>query len=203
MTLAALSGVVSIILLFTGLWLPSNQYKDAVFILAGLSVLWAAYSVWVDERNRMLSLSEEHRQLQQRASESSDALEEGRRVTATHVASIDALQRVVARLSARPFDEGQRAHAKSLIALLNYMQRDLLRFLLLRGAPRMVVKHSGSRVQPRCMVDCVGVYWRGAAKVGIMCCRVILHSGRQRNNWCGITRTSTGREPEHDGNNRR
>jgi len=36
-------------------------------------------------------------------------------------------------LNVRPFDEGQKAHAKSLIGLLDSTRRDLLRFLLLRG----------------------------------------------------------------------
>src|ERR1017187_4845102 len=53
-TIATLSGAMSIILLFFGLWLPANQYKDAVFIFAGLSILWAAYRVWVDERSRAI-----------------------------------------------------------------------------------------------------------------------------------------------------
>jgi hypothetical protein len=78
-------------------------------------------------------LSEEHRQLQQRASETSVALEEAQKINADHLAQIGTLQGDVTRLSARPFDEGQKAHAKSLIGRLDSTRRDLLRFLLLRG----------------------------------------------------------------------
>ena len=132
-TTARLTGGASIILLFFGILTPPNLYRDAVFILSGLSVVWAVYKVWADERNRLLSLSEEHRQLQQRASETSVALEVAQKANVEHLARTETLQREVARLNVRPFDEGQKAHAKSLIGRLDSTRRDLLRFLLLRG----------------------------------------------------------------------
>jgi hypothetical protein len=130
---AIFSGIVSVALLFLGLWLPSNDYRVAVFILAGLSVLLAGYRVWADERNRWLSLSQEHQRLQQQAIDTSAALEAERGVSARYLEDIDALKADVARLRVRPFDDELKAHASSVLSSLTYMHRDLLRLLLVKG----------------------------------------------------------------------
>lgn len=132
-TIAALSGAASILLLFLGLWLPPNLFRDSVFILSGLSVLWAAYRVWADERNNLVALSGEYGQLQQSANEASTELQRAHGMNAGHTATIEALQTEIARLKTSPFDEELRAHADSAIASLTYMQRDFVRFLLLKG----------------------------------------------------------------------
>jgi len=132
-TIAALSGAASILLLFLGLWLPPNLFRVAVFILSGLSVLWAAYRVWADERNKFVTLSDEYGQLQRSANEADAELQKVRGVNAGQAATIEALQAEVARLKTSPFDEELEAHANSAITSLTYMQRDFVRFLLLKG----------------------------------------------------------------------
>ena len=53
-----MSGTASVALTFLAIVLPANQYKAALFVAAGVSILWAAYEVWANERNHVVAVSE-------------------------------------------------------------------------------------------------------------------------------------------------